>query len=565
MVVEGWANDWIQKIMITAQLSSCCRRTRMVQVGLCRGWSELQPPLSVANISKLSLKRLKRPMRPKVSKDCVDYKLPTREGKFVKKRHSRIQNPPRIRLLFLGTGSMVPSQSRNVSSLIVRLGSMSWMFDCGEGTQMQLCRSMISPPSISRIFISHMHGDHFFGLPGCMCSMSSDRVKEDHIVEVYGPPGLRKLLRDILHASVVNFNFRYVVHELHEGYSEEEEIRSNNNRFSFEMYGRNISADADGLWYNLPSMNTDVDYVSVHAAPLRHTDGLPTFGFILKEKDYPGKLKIESVKPHLQKSENIEFFKRKGVNKPHDILKELKKGKDIELANGVIRARDCTGDTKIGRKIVILSDTCDSRRAASLAAGATTVVHEATNAYLPEFDPSDRTKSEHLVLSRTISRGHSTPQMAGAFAQAVEAESLILTHFSARYNGITPDQEDHERAVALEKAFADLTAKEYAGQVVIAHDFLTVEVRGHWGKDWKSPLPIENKLPKPKSLSLTSSRSNNTPTLDLAPPPVVVPKSIFSEDKPFDGKITPHIAAVKAAKAATKFLHEYKHGPSVSS
>ena len=75
---------------------------------------------------------------------------------------------------------MMPSKSRNVSATALRIGSMWWLFDCGEGTQHQVIRTggKFSPGKVSRIFISHMHGDHCFGLPGFMCKLGTTREDE---------------------------------------------------------------------------------------------------------------------------------------------------------------------------------------------------------------------------------------------------------------------------------------------------------------------------------------------------------------------------------------------------
>ena len=77
-----------------------------------------------------------------------------------------------MKIVFLGTGGTYPSKVRNVTSIAVQLPGEVFMFDCGEGTQRQLMSSSISFMKISRIFISHLHADHFLGLPGLVQSMS---------------------------------------------------------------------------------------------------------------------------------------------------------------------------------------------------------------------------------------------------------------------------------------------------------------------------------------------------------------------------------------------------------
>ena len=75
-----------------------------------------------------------------------------------------------MNITFLGTSSGVPSLTRNVSSLALKLSQSSevWLFDCGEGTQHQIMKSNIKSSQIKKIFITHMHGDHIYGLPGCL-------------------------------------------------------------------------------------------------------------------------------------------------------------------------------------------------------------------------------------------------------------------------------------------------------------------------------------------------------------------------------------------------------------
>lgn len=77
----------------------------------------------------------------------------------------------RMELLFLGTGAGTPSRQRNVTSIALNLQGVRsgcWLFDCGEGTQHQMMRSPVKAGKIEKIFITHLHGDHIFGLRGCL-------------------------------------------------------------------------------------------------------------------------------------------------------------------------------------------------------------------------------------------------------------------------------------------------------------------------------------------------------------------------------------------------------------
>jgi hypothetical protein len=98
-------------------------------------------------------------------------------------------------LIFLGTSSGAPTTVRNVSAAALRLEGSAWLFDCGEGTQQQLmhCAS-VRPGQIDRIFITHLHGDHVYGLPGLLCGLNH-QSPAPRPLHLYGPPGLYDLIK----------------------------------------------------------------------------------------------------------------------------------------------------------------------------------------------------------------------------------------------------------------------------------------------------------------------------------------------------------------------------------
>jgi hypothetical protein len=97
-------------------------------------------------------------------------------------------------LTFLGTASSIPSQSRNVSCLAFRYIGDVWLFDCGEGSQIQIQKCKVRVSCIRKIFISHMHGDHIFGIAGMLLmigqSINDEIDIEDRVVDIYGPEGI---------------------------------------------------------------------------------------------------------------------------------------------------------------------------------------------------------------------------------------------------------------------------------------------------------------------------------------------------------------------------------------
>src|SRR5690242_16836422 len=101
-----------------------------------------------------------------------------------------------MKITFLGTSSGAPSRYRNVSALALQFAQQAgaWLFDCGEATQHQVMRSELRLSQIERIFITHMHGDHIFGLPGLLASRSLQAGSVSPVA-LYGPPGLAEYLR----------------------------------------------------------------------------------------------------------------------------------------------------------------------------------------------------------------------------------------------------------------------------------------------------------------------------------------------------------------------------------
>lgn len=233
-----------------------------------------------------------------------------------------------MELQFLGTGAGMPSKMRNTSSVVLNLsaeGEGYWLFDCGEATQHQILHTSLKPRKISKIFITHLHGDHIFGLPGLIGSRSFLGGEEQ--LEVYGPTGLNEWLKTTLRITNTHLNYELLVHEIGEG-------------VVFE----------------------DDDYL-VTAKSLQHI--IPCLGYRIEQKPLPGKLLIDKAN-------------EAGVpNGP--LLKQLKDGEDIELEDGrIILSSAVTGEPQEGFTVAILGDTSYCGSAVELAQDVDILVHEAT-------------------------------------------------------------------------------------------------------------------------------------------------------------------------------------------
>lgn len=229
---------------------------------------------------------------------------------------------------FLGTGAGMPSKLRNVTSvalsLLDEIGEV-WLFDCGEATQHQIMHTAIRPRRVRNIFITHMHGDHIYGLPGFLGSRSFLGGEEP--LTVYGPSGIKQFIEVALQLSKTHLNYELTIVEIEEG-------------IVFET-----------------------DKFIVHAAKLEHV--IECFGYRVEQKTLPGQL-------------NIERATTLGVPKG-PMLRDLKNGLDVVLDNGhVVKSTDVVGPDKKGFIVSILGDTryCDA--AITLSKNADIVIHEAT-------------------------------------------------------------------------------------------------------------------------------------------------------------------------------------------
>lgn len=233
-----------------------------------------------------------------------------------------------MELIFLGTGAGVPSKNRNVSSLALSLLqeiNEVWLFDCGEATQHQILNTSIRPGKISKVFITHLHGDHIYGLPGFLSSRSFQGG--DDPLTVYGPEGIKNFIEVALKTSKTHLTYPIKVIEYEEG-----EIFSN-------------------------------DKFTVSCQKLDHR--IDSYGFRIVEADQIGELLVDRLK-------------EEGIM-PGPIYREIKENEKITLPSGkIIERKDFVGPSKKGRILAIFGDTRYKKEHVKLAKKADVLVHEAT-------------------------------------------------------------------------------------------------------------------------------------------------------------------------------------------
>ena len=235
-----------------------------------------------------------------------------------------------VEITFLGTSSGVPTRSRNVSSVALRLPQRAevWLFDCGEGTQHQLLRSDLKISQLKRIFITHLHGDHIFGLMGLLASCGLAGHAQG--VDIYGPSGLAEYLRACSKCSYTHFSYPVQVHLVQ------------------------------------PGMIYEDSEFTVSCQPLKHR--ITAFGYRVAEKDRPGQF-------------NVEKARELGIPSG-PVYGRLKRGETVTLPDGrQIRGTEFCGPAEPGRKMAYCTDTIYCDAAVELAKDADVLIHEATFAH----------------------------------------------------------------------------------------------------------------------------------------------------------------------------------------
>ena len=231
-----------------------------------------------------------------------------------------------MQVIFLGTAGSIPTTKRALPAVAVKRKDELIIFDCGEGVQRQMIRAKVGFHKKTKIFITHMHGDHVLGLPGLIQTMSLlDRRKE---LEIYGPVGIRAFIEAIRQTVPFGLTFPITLKEIiEEGIVCEEK----------EYTGQTVS----------------VNHV------------VPAFAYALIEKPRPGRF-------------NKDKAKKLGVPEGH-LWSKLQHGDSIKLSNGkTIKPEAVLGQPRQGRKIVYTGDTRPSMALVKLAEKADLLIHEAT-------------------------------------------------------------------------------------------------------------------------------------------------------------------------------------------
>lgn len=233
-----------------------------------------------------------------------------------------------MELIFLGTGAGVPAKERNVSSVALHLfqeRGTTWLFDCGEATQHQILYTNVKLGKVEKIFITHLHGDHIFGLPGVLGSRSFQGTESK--LTVYGPVGIKDFIDISMKVSNTHVKYELEIIEFEEGIIFDDE--------TFQVEVRKVE------------------------------HGIDSYGFRITEKDIQGTLLVDKLKEI-------------GIRPGPDYAR-IKRGENVLLSDGtVIEASNFVGELQKGRIISIIGDTRPCSNIQYLCKDADVLVHEAT-------------------------------------------------------------------------------------------------------------------------------------------------------------------------------------------
>jgi len=227
-----------------------------------------------------------------------------------------------LSVAFLGTGGAVPSARRNTAGVLVARGGERLLFDCGEGTQRQMQRSL-GLVQVDSIFFTHFHADHFLGLPGLL--KTYDLTERGRPLTIYGPRGLRELIQS-LGRVIGRVRYKVELVEIEPG-----------------------DAIACGG-------------AEVRPFPVEH--GVRAYGYALVEAERPGRFDPEAAR-------------RLGVKEGPDFA-TLQRGEPVQGVLGKVDPGDVMGEARPGRTLVITGDTAPCHATVDAARGAELLVHDAS-------------------------------------------------------------------------------------------------------------------------------------------------------------------------------------------
>ena len=293
-----------------------------------------------------------------------------------------------IKLTFLGTGDAIPTKKRNHTAILASFANENILIDCGEGTQRQFKTLDISPTKLTRILITHWHGDHILGLPGLFETLAMSNYQKT--LKVYGPKGTRRFIQ-LIQELIFGFHINIEIHEVEQG------------------------------------IILDEKDFKIQAARMSHGIQALAYAIILKDRIRLNKSKLKKLKL---------------PNSP--LLKELQQGKDIVFNRKKIKAKSIIYKEK-GKKITIILDTAMNQNGIELAKDSDILIAESS--YLKEeaekakeykhltasqaAEIAKKSKSKKLILTHISQRYENNPKVIEAEAKKIFKNTKLAKDFDS--------------------------------------------------------------------------------------------------------------------------------------
>ncbi len=294
--------------------------------------------------------------------------------------------PEPINIRFLGTGAAIPTLKRRHAAILFHFGSEYFLFDCGEGTQLQMDKAKVSPMKLSKIFISHWHADHFSGLLPMIESLHLSRRTEP--IEIYGPEASRFI------DALVELSYWGV---------------------GFEVKPKDVGEDGT------VEKIVDAENYEIYSIKVEHS--VPAVGYCFKEKDH-WSIDAAKAKKFGLEGKQLRTIKEEG---------KIKVGSKTVILEQIAKKKE-------GRKVVYSGDTVPCEQLFEMARGADLLIHDSTFVEMPDVDRphasavevaklAKKYKVKKLVLTHLSRRYKTSKEVLDAvkpiFDNVVVAEDLM--------------------------------------------------------------------------------------------------------------------------------------------
>lgn len=343
-----------------------------------------------------------------------------------------------MKVQFLGTASGKPSKYRNVTSIAVILEDANYiLIDCGEATQHQIIKSDLKFSKIIGIYITHLHGDHIFGLHGLLCSLNEIRTEP---LEIHGPIGLSNYV-SFVQKNITNYSLII-------------------NEYDYEL----TTSTANTI--PLFNYNYRIDYCEVDHVNDR---SIKCFAYKITQIRNNNNLKIDMARLSPVLETHRTLIENKGYVPAEKIIRTLKeKNEAIYITEGV-----CINPTDyiIGesdKNLIVALDNYNSAKMVETFNSCDTLIHECTYSCFTEMTNEEKMRITKLAKSH----GHSTNTMAIHVASKLKCSNLILTHFSNRY-----EETDEQYEKIIDGCLSYLNEKDNPPpNIYCASDFSTYTI-----------------------------------------------------------------------------------------